>query len=239
MAAGGLKQRIRSGGEVLGVSIPVSTTREDFEKALNMREYDFVTADSQHGPHSDEALVSYCQIASEFDMPVRFRIRHTREAYLSSRYLDFGPSGIEVPQVEGVATVDEAIDSFYYPPVGNRSLGGMRRVGLADHASWETYIAWWNDYGVLWCQVESVAAVTSSYALARPGLDCIAFGPADLTANLHFNPHPTLKTLDDCVSYVVAAVAGTETGVCLRTPFEHKQKYNDLGVNVILVPAGI
>ena len=238
MTASGLKQRIRSGDDVIGVSLSSSSTREDFEKALNVRDYDFVQADAQHSPHSDELLVSYCQIASEFAMPVRYRIKHTREAYLICRYLDLGPSGIEVPQVESVNTVDEAIDSFCYPPVGNRSFGGSKRVGLADNPSWEEYGAWWNDYGVLWCQVESVAAVTSSYSLARPGLDCIAFGPTDLTSNLHFNNHPTLKTLDDCVSYVVEAVSGTETGVCLRTGFDQKQKYNDLGVNVVLVPAG-
>ena len=239
MAASGLKQRIRSGEDVIGVSIPTTSTREDFEKALNVRDYDFVCVDAQHGAHSDQGLVAYCQIANEFKMPVRFRIRHTREAYLSCRYLDLGPSGIEVPQVESATTVEEAIDSFYYPPIGNRSLGGMARVGLSDHPDWEAYNAWWNDYGVLWCQVESVAAVTSVYSFLRPGLDCIAFGPADLTASLHYNPHPTLKTLDDCVSYVVEAVAGTDTGVCLRMPFDQKQKYNDLGVNAVLVPAGI
>ncbi|MEC8992615.1 MAG: hypothetical protein VX656_15330, partial [Candidatus Latescibacterota bacterium] len=72
-----------------------------------------------------------------------------------------------------------------------------------------------------------------------PGLDCIAFGPTDLTANLYHNPHATLKTLDDCVRYVVDAVEGTDTGVCLRTSFDQKQKYNDLGVNAVLVPAGV
>ena len=239
MAGNGLKQRIRNGESVLGVNLPAWSTKEDFEKALNVRDYDFVQADSQHSPHTDETLVSYCQLASEYNMPVRYRIRHTREAYLICRYLDMGPSGIEVPQVESVATVDEAIDSFYYPPDGNRSYGGGYRARLDENRDWQAYGPWWNDYGVLWCQVESVAAVNSVYTLARPGLDCIAFGPNDLTANLQFNPHPTLKSLDDCVRHVAEAVAGTETGVCLRTRFEDRQKYNDLGVNVVLVPSGI
>ena len=63
-------------------------------------------------------------------------------------------------------------------------------------------------------------------------------GPTDLTASLHHHPHPRLKTLDDCVRHVVEAVAGTNTGVCLRTPFSEAQKYRDLGVNVLLVPPG-
>lgn len=237
--ARGLKQRIRNGDDILGVSLPSWSTREDFERALNVRDYDFIQADSQHSPHSDDRLVAYCQIAQEFSVPVRYRIRHTREAYLIGRYLDLGPTGIEVPQVEDVATVDEAIDSFYYPPMGMRSFGGANRVGVGERSSWEEYGAWWNDHGVLWCQVESVAAVTSTSELARPGLDCIAFGPTDLTANLYHNPHATLKTLDDCVCYVVDAVEGTDTGVCLRTSFDQKQKYNDLGVNAVLVPAGV
>ena len=236
--AGGLKHRIRSGDHVLGVSLPSWSTREDFDRAFNEREYDFVQADSQHSAHSDDRLVAYCQLAQEFGMPVRYRIRHTREAYLIGRYLDLGPTGVEVPQVESVYTVDEAIDSFYYPPMGSRSFGGAYRVGAGERAGWEDYGAWWNDHGVLWCQVESVAAANSAYALARPGLDCIAFGPVDLTASLHHHPHPRLKTLDDCVRHVVEAVAGTNTGVCLRTPFSEAQKYRDLGVNVLLVPPG-
>ena len=60
-------------------------------------------------------------------MPVQFRIKNTRHAYLIGNVLDLGPMAIEVPLVEDEAVVQEALDAFYYPQVGHRSWGGPAR----------------------------------------------------------------------------------------------------------------
>ena len=38
--------------------------------------------------------------------------------------------------------------------------------------------------------------------LAEAGVDYLDFGPQDLLFDLEANPHPRLKTLDDCVAHV-------------------------------------
>ena len=238
MPQANLKQRIQQGDTVIGVRIPGTISKDEFRAILDERPYDFAFTDGQHSALSEDRLVAFCAVADEFDIPIRFRIKHTRDAYLIGNYLDLGPAGIEVPQVEQVATVDEAVESFYYPPVGRRSFGGGGRKNGDHFSDPMEYAHWWNDYGMLWIQVESVAAVTNSYSLARPGVDCIAFGPTDLTLDLHHHPHPQLKTLDDCVAYVARAVEGTGTGICLRTSADLQQKYADLGITVFLLPPG-
>ena len=68
-------------------------------------------------------------MADEVGADMHFRIKHTRHSYLIGNILDLGPTLIEVPQVENVATVDESIEHFYFPPVARRSwIGGASRV---------------------------------------------------------------------------------------------------------------
>ena len=235
MSQDGLKQKIERGEIVVGVSAPVNIAKDDFKALLDKGPYDYVFTDGQHSPYDEERLVEFCDLADELGVPVRFRIKHTRHAYLIGTHLDLGPSGIEVPQVELVETADEAIESFYYPPMGGRSFGGRSRVRGSEFSDPGEYAQWWNNYGVLWLQLESVAAVTGAYGLAKSGVDCLAFGPTDLSFSLQHQPHPHLKTVDDCIRHVVRTIEGTGTRVSFRSGSpDLRSKYVDMGVTVFL-----
>ena len=125
-----LKERIRRGDIVIGVSAPFNADKSQLEEILGKDSYDFLSVDSQHSPYNEERVVEICGLAAELGVPVQFRIKHTRHAYLIGNILDLGPLGIEIPIVEEEATVDEAIEAFYYPQVGRRSWGGAARYGI-------------------------------------------------------------------------------------------------------------
>ena len=230
-----LKQRIHSGELVIGVVAPVSAGRDRLEEILSKDSYDFIWVDSQHAAFNEERLVEMCKMAEEIGMQVLLRIKHTRHTYLVGNNLDLGPSGIEVPQVEEEATVVEAIDNFYYPQVGIRSWGGLARPRFTDGTDRVEYAGWWNGYGVLWIQVESIAAVADARKLAKPGVDCLSFGPADLSFDLEGHPGHTLKSVDDCVRHVLEELKDTDVKVCFRNYVpELRDKYIDMGVTVLL-----
>ncbi len=234
--AASLKRRIHDGDIVLGVSVPATTDADTLRSIVDRGPYDFVSVDSQHAPYNEERLISFCETAAELGVPVQFRIKHTRHTYLVGNILDLGPTGIEVPQVETEETVDEAVSNFYYPQRGVRSWGGRARLGVKAHGGdHHDYAAWWAETGVLWIQVESVHSVTNVRKLAKPGVDCVSFGPMDLTFSIEAHPEHDLKTVDDCVGYVADALKGTDTVTCHRnnTP-ETRQKYIDMGVTVLL-----
>ena len=88
---GSLKQRIRSGEIVVGVSASLNTSRSQLEDILGKDSYTFVSVDSQHSPYNEERLVEFCATAEEVGIPVQFRIKHTRHAYLIGNILDLGP----------------------------------------------------------------------------------------------------------------------------------------------------
>ena len=231
----GLKRRYRDGEQILGVSMPMDVSTDRFDQILSADDYDYVSIDSQHAPLNEEALAVFCDMAAEADVFVQFRIKHTFLTYQVGNYLDLGPCGVEVPQVEIGSTVDEAVRYFYYPQDGYRSNGGRHRRNLSNYRDYREYAAWWNSYGVLWMQIESVDAVTNVHKLIRPGVDCVSFGPTDLGFSLDSHPNHALKTVDDCIDFAIKSLDGTGVAVCHRTYSpDLRQQYWDKGVQVLL-----
>ena len=234
-----LKERIRRGDIILGLNVPMTVGRSELESLVASGPYDFVAVDSQHAPYNEDGLASFCKMATEAGVLVQFRIKHTRHTYLIGNIFDLGPVGLEVPQVETESTVDEAIANSLYPQGGVRSWGGQSRLGFEPTADRLEYAQWWNERAVLWMQIESVAAVTAARRLAKPGVACLSFGPADLSFSLEAHPHHSLKTVDDCVAHVAEQLQGSDVQVCYRnyTP-DTRQKYIDMGVTVLLEAPG-
>ena len=235
MKTSDLKQDIRSGETVVGFGVPVTATREELRRALDQDSYGFVFTDGQHSAVDDSQLVDFCALADEFDLPVRFRIQHAGHCCIIGNILDFGVGGIEVPQTESEQTANEAIENFYYPPIGRRSLGGGARRKAGDHPDMRPYADWWNENGVLWLQVESLTATLHAHKLARAEVDCLSFGPSDLTFDIASHPNPPYATVEECVAAVAKSVQGTETALCFRTGTpDRRAQYADLGVTVFL-----
>jgi 4-hydroxy-2-oxoheptanedioate aldolase len=230
-----LKQRIHSGDIIIGVSVPIQIERSRLEHILSQDTYDFVAVDSQHSPYNEERLVAFCALAAELGIPVQFRIKHPRHAYLIGNILDLGPLGIEVPLVEAETTVEDALAAFYYPQVGKRSWGGAARYGITGREDRLEYATWWNTQGILCLQIETVRAVTTARRLARPGVDCLTWGPADLSFDLEGHPEHPFQTVDDCLQHVLKQLEGTHVKVSFRSGSpDLRNKYIDMGVTVLM-----
>ena len=230
-----LKQRIHAGELLIGVSVPIKSTQSQLETILGKDDYAFVWVDSQHAPLNEERLVEFCQMAESLGVHVQLRIKHTRFTYLIGNILDLGPTGVEVPQVEEESTVIEAVENFLYPQQGIRSWGGTTRWGLKNFPKPADYMAWWNNTGVLWIQIESIHAVGKAKLLAKPGVDCLSWGPMDLSLNRQRFPDHPFQTDDDCVRHVLKQLEGTNTKLMYRNyTADLRNKYIDMGVTMLL-----
>ena len=230
------KQRIRAGEIITGVGASIDFTRTQLEDLLSKGSYDYVYIDGQHTPLDEQKLAAFCAMAEALDMPVHFRIPHTRHTYLIGRYLDLGPTGILVPEVSRVEEVEEAIAYFYYPQVGRRSWGGETRVGLRARngtVSRLEYADWWNRTGVLGIQIESVEAVVRAGQLARAGVDLLSFGPNDLMFSIEAHPTFPFRTVDACIQHVAEQVQGTTTRLSVGAAAPgSREKYLEMGVTM-------
>ena len=228
-----LKHRIREGKQIVGCAATVDFTKDRLQGIRDHQRCDFVAIDGQHTPLSEERIVAFCAMAAELDLFVLLRIKHPRLAFLAGNYLDLGPSGLEIPKIETTATVEEALQAFYYPPQGQRSYGGRYRRGGADREPFD-YAEWWNSYGVLWLQVESVSAVLHAREFAQDGVDCLSIGPIDLSFSLKVECTYSFSSVDECVRHVISSIEGTGTRVCMRSTRDVREKYGDMGVTVFL-----
>jgi len=232
-----LKERIRRGQTTIGVVTQLTATRSRLEDLYGRDDaYRFVSVDSQHSPFNEERLAEFCLMAQDMGIPVHFRIKHTRFAFQIGNYLDLGPTVIEVPQTETEATAQEAVDYAYYRPFGKRSWGGMARVGVGEHPDRLEYAEWWNNFGVLWLQLESIQAISNIPRLVRPGVDCISWGPADLSFDREANPHHPLAESDDaCVRHAAKLLEATDARLMIRSyDWKLRRKYLDMGATVLV-----
>ncbi len=230
-----LKERIRRGDIVIGVGVQMTSTKSEIEDVLSKDDYGFISCDSQHSAFSEHQLEEFCNTADEVGIPVFFRMKHTRHAYLVGNIADLGPAGIEIPLVEETSVVEEALEWFYFPPQGRRSwVGGSRWGAELGHERVE-YAKWWNEHGILMMQIETLRAIENVPSLALPGVDCLSWGPADLTFDREMHPHHPFKTDDDCILHVMKQLESLETRMCYRSyDPDLRNKYLDMGITVLM-----
>ena len=231
-----LKKRIKNKEQIIGISIPMTSTIDEIENFVIKGNFDFISTDSQHSAFNEETLVAFCENANKLGIPVNFRIKNTKLTYLIGNFLDLGPSGIEVPQVENLSTVIDAIDNFYFPQKGKRSWGGPPKFLSEKNLDRLEAAKWWNSHGVLWMQIESLNAVLSADKIGNlEGIDVISWGPNDLAFDLEANPNHPLKTDEDCLKHVQKLLLKSETQLCVRSfNLNDKQRYLDMGINMVL-----
>ncbi len=229
-----LKERIRRGDIVIGVSAAMTATKSELEDILSKDDYGFVSTDSQHSPFSEHQLVEFCNTADEVGIPVHFRIKHTNFAFLVGNYADLGPAMIEIPLVEEPATVRDALQWFYFPPQARRSFVGGNSWGFAGQGR-RGYAEWWNNNGMLMLQIETLRAIENIHTFAAPGVDMFSWGPSDLEFDREMHPHHPFQTDDDCILHVMKQLESQDTRMCYRSyEPDLRNKYLDMGVTVLM-----
>jgi len=74
-----LKNRIKTGEQIIGVSIPMTASKDEIGRILEKKDFDFISTDSQHSPFSEERLVQFCDYANDFGFPVNLRINNNQK----------------------------------------------------------------------------------------------------------------------------------------------------------------
>ena len=109
------------------------------------------------------------------------------------------------------------------------------RVGIDQRPDRLEYAAWWNAYGTLAIQIESVHSVINAGQLAKEGVDIFAFGPNDLMFSIEAHPHFPLRTVDECIKHVLDQIKDKPVKVALgigaETP-QAQEPYVEMGVTI-------
>jgi staphyloferrin B biosynthesis citrate synthase len=229
-----LKQRMADGETLVALRGFITTTKSELADIWSTGAYDYIWIDSQHTVFDEQMFADYCAAAEELGIDVQLRIPHTYHSYLVGRFFDLGCTAALVPEVMKEETVSDALDFAYYGPIGRRSWGGAARRNMKAGMNRHEYAKWWNDYGLLGIQCESVEMVSNIRKLAKPGVCFVTFGPNDLLFNIEDHPDYPLQTVEDCMRNVVAQLKGTNIRVAMGTPTKPEERgpYLEMGVTL-------
>ncbi|MFZ5829643.1 MAG: HpcH/HpaI aldolase family protein [Planctomycetota bacterium] len=197
-----VKQKLRNGEPTFGTWLTLGHLHA--ARMLARAGFDWLTVDMQHAPFDwDQAAALFAAVADAGCVPL-CRVPEDSHASIC-RALDAGSYGVVVPMVNTVEEGRAAMAAAYYPPLGNRSLGGS--LHALNFAAGEEYYARANEEILVVLQIESPMAVENAEAiLALPGCDALFIGPNDLRARMAVaDSKPTAADFESMVDRVVAA----------------------------------
>lgn len=183
--------------------------------------FDWLTLDIEHSAIDwSQATSLFGAIADAGCVPLA-RVPEGAHHYIK-RVLDAGAMGIVVPMVDTVEQAKTAIAAAYYPPTGNRSVGGgMHSMNFGASAA--DYYNAANDNILVVLQTESPTGVANAEEIySLPGVDAIFIGPNDLRFQMRTidGTFPTAAQHEEMVQRVVKTgkKVGCPTGIHAMDP---------------------
>jgi len=217
MKPNSLRTRLEAGQLVIGTMIQ-EVNSPFIVHALSNAGFDFVYVDMEHGRFGLESAVDLIQTIRLSNMVPLVRVPDNQYFWIA-RLMDAGAQGVMVPRVETRDQVEAAIQSFRYPPVGQRGLAVTR--GHNDYKRQDSlaFAQEANRENLLIVQIESKSAVENvDQIISVPGVDIALIGPGDLSQSLGISlkmDHPDMLA---AIETVVAAckrhniIAGLHVG---------------------------
>ncbi len=163
---------------------------------------DFFWIDMEHSPMTMEALAGHVRAARTHRAASLVRVPVADTAWIK-RVLDTGSEGVIVPQVQGVADVQQVVDAARYPPLGRRGFGPRVPSAYGRHAN-AALVQQSNALVFTVVQIETRTALDQIEAIAAvETLDAIALGPWDLAANLGYVNDVTHPEVTAAIQHVI------------------------------------
>lgn len=172
-----VRKKIKAGGVTIGswLSFESSLSAE----VMAMAGFDWLMVDTEHGPVSPQVAIQLLTAVRTTDAVPFLRVIWN-ESSLIQAGLDMGAYGILVPVVNTAAEARKAVQDAKYPPLGNRSRGGIRGP-VSFGTDMSEYGPRANEETLLMVQIETVEAVEAAEEIAKvEGVDALFVGPNDL-----------------------------------------------------------
>lgn len=152
-----------------------------------MAGFDWLVVDMEHGPITPTQAGTLMQVIRTTPTIPLVRPLWNDNA-LIQQALDLGAFGIVVPMVNTRAEAEAVVRAAKYPPLGERSMGGMRhRVAFRTDAATHGRRA--NDETLVLIQIETTESLANlDDMLAVPGIDGVFVGPNDLSISMGLWP---------------------------------------------------
>jgi 2-keto-3-deoxy-L-rhamnonate aldolase RhmA len=182
-----VKQKLKQGELALGawLNFPgIATAR-----VMAQLGFDWLVVDMEHSAQSATVMADIVATIADAGTCAPFVRVPNNSVEWFKWALDAGAWGVVVPMVNSREEVQRALDYSKYPPLGNRSIGGIFGPYGFGTTDWHDYSRIANNEIMIIVQIESAQALEHlDEILSVPVIDVAFVGPNDLHAQLGLVP---------------------------------------------------
>jgi 4-hydroxy-2-oxoheptanedioate aldolase len=140
--------------------------------------FDYMRIDSEHALVNPSKLGDAIRVADAYGIPTLVRVSSFAEM---TKILDFGATGILVPDIRTKEDAQAAVDNCKYYPVGERGVNRSSRCVRYGAVPSDEYLKFAEENVCLAVQIESREGIENiDEILAVEGVDIVATGRQDL-----------------------------------------------------------
>lgn len=199
---------------------------------LGLAGFDFVVIDGEHGAIGPETVENMIRAAECVGIAPMVRVAHCDPASIRLP-LDWGATGVHVPQVESVEMARLAAQSARFHPRGFRGLQPFVRA--AKYRSYPTaeFLENANRDVQVVVHVEGTGGLAAlDEILAVDGIDVVFLGPYDLSQALGIPGQVDDPRIEAAIRAAVAKKGAKTIGTYANTP-QNARKWGTLGVDYV------
>jgi len=195
-----IKAKINNGGVSVGVFL-VSGSPFIAEAMANFP-VDWMLIDLEASHATNENLLHVLQAISGYDITPVVRVAD-QNRHMIEFCLDLGAKGVMIPKVDTAEQAAEVSSSCYYPPKGNRGIGGIR--ASAFYTNTKEYLDRANDCMLSIVQIESKESIANLDGIgSTANVEILFIGLGDLAASYGQIGNVESKLIDEARQKVVA-----------------------------------
>ena len=215
MSRKSLRERMKSGGLVLGISVMYPSPGV-IERIGS--DWDWVWIDGQHGEFSYESILA-CVRACDYVGTAPIVRVPSHDYGTIGLALDMCAAGIMVPMVDNAEEAKAIVQAAKFPPLGQRSFGGRRPIDLYGRGYAHTA----NEDTLLIAQIETKEGLSNMEEIAAiPGIDVLFFSPDDMAMqeSMPMDKPRNPDVFKDAMARLVSATtnAGKLAGTVIPSP---------------------
>ena len=177
-----VKKKLKEGGVSIGSWLAFESPLS--AEVMAAAGFEWLMVDTEHGPITGGAAINLINACRASDCVPFMRVIWN-ESSLIQQALDMGAFGVLVPVVNSRKQAEAAVGDAKYPPLGNRSRGGIR-APIAFSTDMGTYGPRANEETMLMVQIETPEALEAADEIAAvEGVDLLFVGPNDLALTMN------------------------------------------------------
>jgi 4-hydroxy-2-oxoheptanedioate aldolase len=211
------------------LGVYIGDTGEAVAEMAAFAGFDYMRIDLEHTLKNASGLQNLIRIADAADIPTLVRIGSLDDI---TKVLDFGASGVLVPDISTAAQAREAVRRSKFAPLGER---GMTNIGRSVRYSKDPlteYVKRANSEVALCVQIESREGIENlDEILAVPGIDIVTTGRQDMSQSFGVPGQSSHPDVDQAEETVIrkAVEKGLQAMISAGTP-ERMRDLNQKGV---------